>query len=80
MGYKEDGDNLFPTDDKGEFIDSGVDYVDTWKAMEELVDLGLTKSIGLSNFNKRQVERVLANGKVLRHLDIYVFFISIETF
>lgn len=66
MGYKEDGENLFPTDENGEFIDSGVDYVDTWKALEELVDLGLTKSIGISNFNKRQVDRVVANGNILQ--------------
>lgn len=38
---------------------SNVDYVDTWKALEETVKKGLAKSIGLSNFNKRQIERVL---------------------
>lgn len=37
------------------------DYVKTWKGMEECVKLGLAKSIGISNFNKEQIERVLAN-------------------
>lgn len=35
------------------------DYVETWKGMEECVGLGLAKSIGLSNFNSQQVQRVL---------------------
>lgn len=35
------------------------DYVETWKGMEECVTLGLTKGIGLSNFNEKQVQRVL---------------------
>ncbi|KAJ9593082.1 hypothetical protein L9F63_027677 [Diploptera punctata] len=56
--FKE-GDDFIPEDSNGKIIYSKVDYVDTWKAMEECVKLGLTKSIGLSNFNSKQIQRVL---------------------
>lgn len=56
-GYKE-GAELFPADADGNSIFSDVDYVDTWKELEKLVDDGLCKSIGLSNFNSKQIERV----------------------
>lgn len=41
-----------------------VDYVDTWKSMEKLVKNGLTKAIGLSNFNITQIQRVLDNADI----------------
>ncbi|XP_061384933.1 aldo-keto reductase family 1 member B1-like [Danaus plexippus] len=60
----KEGEELFPKDEEGKIIPSPVDYVDTWKAMEALVDKGLTKSIGLSNFNKRQIDRVMEMARV----------------
>ncbi|XP_072941233.1 aldo-keto reductase family 1 member B1-like [Epargyreus clarus] len=63
QAYKEGGE-LFPVDASGKAVPSDVDYVDTWKAMEQLVDKGLTKSIGISNFNKKQIDRVLAEARI----------------
>ncbi|XP_058833966.1 aldo-keto reductase family 1 member B1-like [Topomyia yanbarensis] len=64
VGYKE-GDELFPFGPDGKtFIFSDADYVDTWKAMEKLVDAGLVKNIGLSNFNAKQIQRVLDVARI----------------
>ncbi|XP_038211970.1 aldo-keto reductase family 1 member B1-like [Zerene cesonia] len=63
MAYKE-GDDPFPSDANGKVIYSDVDYTDTWKAMENLVEQGLTRSIGLSNFNSKQIDRVLQIAKI----------------
>lgn len=60
----KEGDSLFPVDDKGAPIYSYVDFVDTWKAMEKLVDEGLTRSIGISNFSKHQTAKILANCRI----------------
>ncbi|XP_047523831.1 aldo-keto reductase AKR2E4-like [Pieris napi] len=41
-----------------------IDYLDTWKGMEEAKCLGLAKSIGVSNFNISQMERLLSNCEI----------------
>lgn len=69
----KDGENLFPRDEEGNFIYSNVDYVDTWLAMEKLVKKGLTKSIGISNFNHHQIERVL-NVATIKPVTNQVFY------
>jgi 2,5-diketo-D-gluconate reductase A len=39
-------------------------YVETWKAMIELQQEGLTRSIGVSNFNQPHLERIIAETGV----------------
>ncbi|XP_039965259.1 aldo-keto reductase family 1 member B1-like isoform X1 [Bactrocera tryoni] len=63
MGYRA-GDDLIPYDACGRVIGSRVDYIETWRAMEELVERRLTRSIGLSNFNKNQIERIWKIAKI----------------
>ncbi|XP_060801785.1 aldo-keto reductase AKR2E4 isoform X2 [Amyelois transitella] len=45
-------------------IDEKIDYLETWKGLEKVLDMGLAKSIGVSNFNVEQLKRLLANCKV----------------
>lgn len=38
--------------------------MDTWRSMEHLVDLGLVKSLGVSNFNSEQLYRVHSLARI----------------
>ncbi|KAL7896628.1 aldo-keto reductase [Trichoderma sp. SZMC 28014] len=40
-------------------------YTETWQAMEQLVDLGLARSIGLSNFNILKTKRVVDVARIM---------------
>ncbi|CAB3237385.1 unnamed protein product [Arctia plantaginis] len=41
-----------------------TDYLDTWKGMIEARARGLTKSIGVSNFNQHQIDRIISLSKM----------------
>ncbi|ERL94422.1 hypothetical protein D910_11700 [Dendroctonus ponderosae] len=62
FGLKEDAPNMPEGDIEKYFSD--VDYLETWGAMEEVQKMGLTKSIGVSNFNSEQITRLIANSKI----------------
>ncbi|XP_050353385.1 aldo-keto reductase AKR2E4-like [Nymphalis io] len=55
----------FPIAEKDDGSPDNVDYLETWQGMEDAKALGLTKSIGVSNFNATQIDRLIANAKVL---------------
>lgn len=63
FGYAE-GEGNFPVDDDNKTKLSDVDYLDTWKGMEGVKKAGLAKSIGVSNFNREQIERILGNCEI----------------
>ena len=59
------GDEQDPRDERGQVIyDSGVRLVDTWRALESLVDEGACKSIGLSDVNLEKVREVVAAARI----------------
>ncbi|XP_033757453.1 aldo-keto reductase family 1 member B1-like [Pecten maximus] len=62
----KEGPEMFPVTADGKRADVvDIDYTETWTAMQDLVDQGLCRSIGLSNFNSKQIQRLLDLG--LKH-------------
>ncbi|XP_051866565.1 aldo-keto reductase family 1 member A1-A [Pristis pectinata] len=56
----ERGNIMIPKNDDGTVRYADTDYKDTWKAMEKLLEKGLVKALGLSNFNARQIDDLLS--------------------
>lgn len=48
----------------GKPLTEDVDYLDTWREMEKLVEGGKVRSIGISNFNSEQTARLLSIAKI----------------
>ncbi|KAM4748619.1 aldo-keto reductase family 1 member C1-like [Rhinophrynus dorsalis] len=59
LSFKAGGDYV-PRDENGKILfDTNVDLCAVWEALEACKDAGLVKSIGVSNFNRRQLEMIL---------------------
>ncbi len=54
----------FPTDKDGRIKTAEVSLEETWHAMEDLVRRGLTRAIGVSNFDQKQLARLLKYAQV----------------
>jgi diketogulonate reductase-like aldo/keto reductase len=59
------GDEQDPRDEQGQVIyDSGVTLVETWQAMERLVDDGHCKAIGLSDITLEKLREIVAAARI----------------
>lgn len=62
VAYEEEaGHWMNPKDlETGKLRYSGTHFTETWLGMEDAKELGLVRSIGLSNFNHSQIDEILA--------------------
>ncbi|WGK92797.1 aldo/keto reductase [Pseudomonas migulae] len=59
------GENQDPRDEQGNVIyDSGVTLIETWRALERLVDEGRCKSIGLSDITLPALQAIVAEARI----------------
>ena len=59
------GDDQDPRDEHGRVIyDSGVTLIETWRALERLVDEGRCKSIGLSDITLERLQEIVAVARI----------------
>ncbi len=59
------GDDFDPRDANGNVInDQGVTLLDTWKALESLVDEGRCRAIGLSDVSLEQVQQIFEAARI----------------
>jgi len=60
------GEEKFPKTEAGDIVyDQTIHPTETWLAMEKLVEKGLVRSIGVSNFNSEQIADILSRGSVV---------------
>ena len=59
------GDEQEPRDERGQVIyDFGVTLVETWRALESLVDEGRCRAIGLSNVNLAKLQEIVEAARI----------------
>ncbi|XP_055998974.1 aldo-keto reductase family 1 member B10-like [Ostrea edulis] len=84
LAYDGNDDDVFPTNEAGLWKPGEKsDLIGTWKVMEELLDLGLTKSIGVSNFSVSQIERICEVAKhkpVTNQVECHIYLQQKELF
>ncbi|XP_004928930.1 aldo-keto reductase AKR2E4 isoform X1 [Bombyx mori] len=54
----------FPIATKPDDSPDNIDYLETWQGMQDARQLGLARSIGVSNFNATQITRLVSNSYI----------------
>jgi len=78
IGIKYEEGNVGPKFE----LEPKTDHAAIWKKMEEQVDAGRAKNIGLSNYNISQIETVLKAARIKPanlQVELHVFFATTET-
>ena len=59
------GEEFHPADEHGQVIyDSGVTLIETWRALEQLMDEGRCRSIGLSDIGLEKLREIVAVARI----------------
>ncbi|XP_071453618.1 1,5-anhydro-D-fructose reductase [Hetaerina americana] len=79
FGYYERGEDLHPMTEEGVIdIDVSTDHNAIWKAMEDQVLAGKARSIGISNFNEKQIERIWNSAERIKpsmlQVELHLYF------
>jgi len=64
MSFGESDTEIVPVGADGNIIDGNIDYLEAWQGLEDCVNAGLVKSIGVSNFNTKQIERLVGAATI----------------
>ncbi|KAH7726167.1 Protein T08H10.1 [Aphelenchoides avenae] len=67
MAFKRSADGGFETGEDGQWIADLVPHIDTWRAFEELYRAGVLRSLGVSNFNEKQLVDLYEKADVKPH-------------
>ncbi|KAH7114489.1 NADP-dependent oxidoreductase domain-containing protein [Dendryphion nanum] len=59
------GEELMPKDGEGKIRIGEIDFVDAYRGMEKCLEKGKVRAIGISNFSKAEVERLLEEADVV---------------
>jgi aldehyde reductase len=63
---KQVDDDFYPKDKNGQCLfDESIQLIDVWKEFEDIKKRGLTKSIGVSNFNSEQIDDLIKNSSTV---------------